>query len=65
MATMVASTVTVTRSAVSAAATATQRAASQGGVLEGLDPTEYDSAHPIVLFIIQVCYCQRYLWARS
>lgn len=28
--------------------------AAQGGVLEGMDPTHYDSKQPIVLFIIQV-----------
>jgi hypothetical protein len=27
---------------------------SQGGILEGLNPTHYNAADPIVLFIIQV-----------
>jgi len=39
-------------SAASAAATGV-RVVPQGGVIEGLNPTEYDASHPIVLFIIQ------------
>lgn len=30
------------------------RAAPQGGILEGGNPTVYDSKNPIVLFVIQV-----------
>lgn len=37
-----------------ATATGSVRAAPQGGILEGGNPTHYDSKNPIVLFIIQV-----------
>jgi len=37
----------------SATATSTLRAAPQGGILEGLNPTNYDPKNPIILFIIQ------------
>ena len=44
-------------SAVSAAsASSTLRARPQGGILEGEDPSVYDSKNPIILFIIQVRY---------
>lgn len=39
--------------------TAAKGAASQAGVLDGLNPSKYNAADPIVLFIIQVpfpCY---------
>lgn len=45
---------TITKTASSAAATATSRAPAQGGILEGLNPTHYDSKNPITIFIIQV-----------
>jgi hypothetical protein len=50
-------TVTQVVTAVSpaAAATSTVRAAPQGGVLEGLDPSQYNASNPIILFIIQAC----------
>ncbi|PNS16236.1 hypothetical protein CAC42_6343 [Sphaceloma murrayae] len=46
---------TVTRNATSAAAsaTSTNRAPSQGGVIEGLNPTHYNPKDPIIIFIIQ------------
>lgn len=37
-----------------ATATGSVRATPQGGILEGGNPTHYDSKNPIVLFIIQV-----------
>ncbi|GAO13774.1 hypothetical protein UVI_02018700 [Ustilaginoidea virens] len=37
----------------SAAATSTIRAAEQGGVIDGANPSKYDPQHPIILFIIQ------------
>ncbi|KAK3071057.1 hypothetical protein LTR53_009343 [Teratosphaeriaceae sp. CCFEE 6253] len=46
-------TATVTRTLASASATSTLRAAPQGGILEGGDPSQYDSKNPIILFIIQ------------
>ena len=52
------STVTevVTSVVTSAAASpsSTLRARPQGGILEGEDPSDYDSKNPITLFIIQV-----------
>lgn len=39
-----------------AMATGSVRAAPQGGILEGGNPTHYDSKNPIVLFIIQVIF---------
>lgn len=53
MATTVQQTVTKTLSA-SATPSSTSRAASQGGILEGGDPTHYNSKDPIIIFIIQV-----------
>lgn len=47
---------TVTAIASSASPSSTVRAAPQGGVLDGLNPTHYNSANPIVLFIIQVSF---------
>jgi hypothetical protein len=47
-------TVTAAASAVSPSSTAA-RAAPQGGVLEGLNPSQYNASNPIILFIIQVC----------
>jgi hypothetical protein len=34
------------------------RAPSQGGVIEGSNPTEYNPKDPIIIFIIQVCSTQ-------
>ncbi|KAK6425750.1 hypothetical protein LTR95_016205 [Oleoguttula sp. CCFEE 5521] len=46
--------VTLTKTlAASASASATMRAAPQGGILEGSNPSHYDSKNPIILFIIQ------------
>lgn len=39
-----------------ASPSSTMRAKPQGGILEGEDPTVYDSKNPIILFIIQVNY---------
>ncbi|TGO31272.1 hypothetical protein BPAE_0001g01700 [Botrytis paeoniae] len=44
---------TVTAASSSASATSTNRAAPQGGILEGGNPTVYNPSNPIVLFIIQ------------
>ena len=50
----VAQTVTHTvTAAASSTSTSSNRAAPQGGVFEGLNPTHYDTKNPIVLFIIQ------------
>ena len=49
---VVTSVVTTTASA--ATASSTLRARPQGGILEGEDPSVYDSKNPIILFIIQV-----------
>ena len=38
----------------SATASSTIRAAPQGGILEGGNPSHYDPKNPIILFIIQV-----------
>jgi hypothetical protein len=47
--------VTSVVSASSAASpSSTLRARPQGGILEGEDPSVYDSKNPIILFIIQV-----------
>jgi hypothetical protein len=35
-------------------ASSTLRAAPQGGILEGGNPSQYDPKNPIILFIIQV-----------
>jgi hypothetical protein len=52
-------TITVTEMATktinaSATASSTLRAAPQGGILEGGNPSQYDPKNPIILFIIQV-----------
>ncbi len=52
MATIASHTVSATSSSVSP--TSTVRAAPQGGVLEGSDPSQYNASNPIILFIIQV-----------
>ncbi|KAF7542398.1 hypothetical protein G7Z17_g11610 [Cylindrodendrum hubeiense] len=44
---------TGTAAVATATANATVKAASQGGIFEGLNPTVYNPADPIVLFIIQ------------
>lgn len=38
----------------SATATNTFRAAPQGGIIEGANPSHYDPKNPIIIFIIQV-----------
>ncbi|KAL8824397.1 MAG: hypothetical protein Q9191_005084 [Dirinaria sp. TL-2023a] len=54
MASTVLATVTKTVTAKAAAATtAASRAAKQGGILEGANPSKYDSKNPIIIFIIQ------------
>lgn len=47
----------VTKTVASATASSTLRAAPQGGILEGGNPSKYDSKNPIIIFIIQVSYC--------
>lgn len=47
-------TTTVTHTLSSASATSSVRATPQGGILEGGNPSVYDSKNPIILFIIQV-----------
>ncbi|KAF2161734.1 hypothetical protein M409DRAFT_27791 [Zasmidium cellare ATCC 36951] len=60
---------TVTRTVASASATSTMRATPQGGVLEGANPTHWDSKNPIVLFIIQagiiIIFCRLLHWPLS
>lgn len=46
---------TNTTSAANATATGGNRAAPQGGILEGGNPTHYNKKDPIIIFIIQVC----------
>ena len=46
--------VTRTITATSGTASSTLRAAPQGGILEGGNPSHYDPKNPIILFIIQV-----------
>ncbi|EMC94431.1 hypothetical protein BAUCODRAFT_111312 [Baudoinia panamericana UAMH 10762] len=46
-------TSTVTKTLASAAASSSLRAAPQGGILEGGNPSQYSSSNPIILFIIQ------------
>lgn len=46
-------TVTALARTATAAPTATARAPAQAGLFEGLNPTVYNAADPIVLFIIQ------------
>jgi hypothetical protein len=48
----------VTTTAAAASASSTLRARPQGGILEGEDPSVYDSKNPIILFIIQVRYLE-------
>ena len=43
-------TVTINSTAI---ASSTNRATTQGGIFEGVNPTRYDTKNPIVLFIIQ------------
>ena len=40
----------------SAAPTAPIKAPPQAGILEGVNPVHFDKNHPIILFIVQVCY---------
>jgi hypothetical protein len=54
IASAVTKTVTKTAASTAASATSTLRAKPQGGVLEGSNPTVWDSSNPIILFIIQV-----------
>lgn len=55
MASTIISTVTATITAkATATSVADQRAASQGGIIEGENPSKYDSKNPIIIFIIQV-----------
>lgn len=54
MASEVVKTVTKTVSAAATSAAPAQKVASQGGVLEGANPSVFDPNNPIVLFIIQV-----------
>lgn len=60
---------TITRTAISTSPTATLRATPQGGILEGHDPTNYDTKSPITLFIIQagiiVIFCRLLHWPLS
>ncbi|RDW71906.1 putative K(+) antiporter 1 [Coleophoma crateriformis] len=60
---------TVTTTVTSASASSTLRAAPQGGVLDGLDPTTYNSSNPIILFIIQagiiIIFCRILHWPLS
>ncbi|KAK0268734.1 hypothetical protein LTR35_015306 [Friedmanniomyces endolithicus] len=43
----------VTKTGASASASSTMRAAAQGGILEGGNPSQYNASNPIILFIIQ------------
>lgn len=47
-------TKTVTKTVASLALNFTIRVASQGGILEGGDPSKYDLKNLIIMFIIQV-----------
>ena len=62
-------TKTVTKIVTSAAASSTLRAAPQGGILEGSNPTVYDSKNPIIIFIIQagliIVFCRLLHWPLS
>jgi len=64
---VVTSVVTTTASA--ASASSTLRARPQGGILEGEDPSVYDSKNPIILFIIQagiiIIFCRLLHWPLS
>jgi len=68
------STVTVTSvvtkaMSASASATATNRAAPQGGILEGSNPSVYDPKNPLIIFIIQagiiIIFCRLLHWPLS
>lgn len=55
---------------VSASSTAASgRAAPQGGIIEGSDPTKYDPKNPIIIFIIQagiiIIFCRLLHWPLS
>ena len=60
---------TVTKTTASTSATATLRATPQGGILEGQNPTHYDTKSPITLFIIQagiiIIFCRLLHWPLS
>jgi Kef-type K+ transport system membrane component KefB len=60
---------TVTRTVASSSATATLRATPQGGILEGGNPSHYDTKNPITLFIIQagiiIMFCRLLHWPLS
>ncbi|KAK1814388.1 hypothetical protein LTR12_011208 [Friedmanniomyces endolithicus] len=43
----------VMKTAASASASSTMRAAAQGGILDGGNPSQYNASNPIILFIIQ------------
>jgi hypothetical protein len=51
---------TVTHTASAVSPTGTVRAAPQGGILEGGNPTVYDPKNPIIIFIIQVSSLEFY-----
>ncbi|CAK1354212.1 unnamed protein product [Cercospora beticola] len=64
--------VTMTVNATAATASSStdgNRAPPQGGILEGIDPTHYDSKNPIILFIIQagiiIIFCRLLHWPLS
>lgn len=54
MASIITSVVTSTVTAKPVTTTAASRAAHQGGIIEGADPSKYDPKNPIIIFIIQV-----------
>lgn len=54
MASTVTDMVTKTVSVTASTASSTSRAAAQGGILEGSNPSTYDPKNPIIIFIIQV-----------
>lgn len=60
---------TVTKTIASASSTSTLKAPLQGGILEGSNPTVYDSKNPIILFIIQagiiIIFCRLLHWPLS
>jgi len=59
----------VTSTVSAASASSTLRARPQGGILEGEDPSVYDSKNPIILFIIQagiiIIFCRLLHWPLS
>ncbi|KAI7195855.1 hypothetical protein KC363_g1259 [Hortaea werneckii] len=65
----VTATSVVTTTLASASATSTLKAPSQGGILDGENPTKYDSKNPIILFIIQagiiLIFCRLLHWPLS